>query len=585
MADNGRITITLAGDADQLRRTLRGASKDVGGLAGAAQKLQKNWLLVGSAMAALEGSRRLIGGMISGASDLAESVSKVNVVFGESSAEIRDWAGGASTALGLAEQAALASAGSFGNLFTAMGLTQGQASELSRDVVQMGVDLTSFNNLAGGTEEALTKLRAGLVGEAEPLRVLGINISAATTKAKGLELGLVGVGNEFTVSEKVIARWAQIVEQSSNAAGDFARTADGLANSSRTLGSKLTELQTDLGTKLIPAAETAVDVAIGLLDALDELAQVGVITATVNLVVNTIRGSGGDGGGPTLLGGSAAVTRFIDDAANEIAFFLGGRNTPAQELIDEFFRNNPLVGTGTGIFQGALTPASSIPLQPGAGVPSRRFGAGAPSMEVGEGNPFLDLVRNRKRVEESIGSLSGAESTLASLREGIARSNTADLVNAYFAGGEEQVAIVRAQQEELDATWQLVAENLREVVGIEMPLEYRGAWEQMLEIQREGVEKAKEAERDLARERGAAAASGFTKVLLANARAGFNPDLSVEDFFFDLDRELTPLEKLIAGQTTPTINVEAVLQLSDGQEAQIFAVGREAALSTGLIED
>src|SRR5512137_2446889 len=62
------------------------------------------------------------------ASDLEESMNKVNVVFGKSAGEIQAWAKTAAESLGMSTQQALEAAGTFGNLFTAMGMGQGPAA-------------------------------------------------------------------------------------------------------------------------------------------------------------------------------------------------------------------------------------------------------------------------------------------------------------------------------------------------------------------------------------------------------------------------------------------------------------------------
>ena len=98
--------------------------------------------------------------------------------------------------------------------------------------------------------DALEKLRSGLVGEAEPLRVLGVNINEATTKAKAFELGLVGANGVVSEAAKVQARYALILEQTVTAQGDFARTADGVANTQRTLTAEWENAQVVIGQAL-----------------------------------------------------------------------------------------------------------------------------------------------------------------------------------------------------------------------------------------------------------------------------------------------------------------------------------------------
>jgi hypothetical protein len=69
-------------------------------------------------------------------SDLQESLSKVDVVFGQSSKSVRDFAKTSAVSLGISEQAALEAAGTYGNLLQAFGLTQPMATEMSTSLVR-----------------------------------------------------------------------------------------------------------------------------------------------------------------------------------------------------------------------------------------------------------------------------------------------------------------------------------------------------------------------------------------------------------------------------------------------------------------
>jgi len=233
---------------DEASRVLDGVKKTASGLgATLGNVLRSGGLLAGAGIGiAVAAGVKFIGT----ASDLAESISKVNVVFGKSALEVQEWATGAARNLGMSRQAALEVAGTFGNLFTAMGIGQKEARDLSFQITELGVDLSSFNNIS--TTDALEKLRAGLVGEAEPLRALGVNMNAAMVEAKALELGLADASGAISESAKVQARYAIILEQTKNAQGDFSRTSDGLANQQRILGAQWQDLQAQIGTALMP---------------------------------------------------------------------------------------------------------------------------------------------------------------------------------------------------------------------------------------------------------------------------------------------------------------------------------------------
>jgi hypothetical protein len=188
------------------------------------------------------------------ASDLNESLSKVGVVFGDNADEIERWSKSAAGALGISQQQALESAGTFGNLFSAMEIGPEVSADMSTSLVELASDLASFNNL--DPTDVLDKLRAGIVGEAEPLRTLGVNISAARTEAKALELGLGGVGRELTAAEKATANYALIMEDTALAQGDFARTSDGMANQQRTVAATFQDTMASVGQAFIPLIES-----------------------------------------------------------------------------------------------------------------------------------------------------------------------------------------------------------------------------------------------------------------------------------------------------------------------------------------
>lgn len=253
---------------------------------------------------------------IQAASDLEESLSKTNVVFGEFSDNIKVFASTGPEALGLSNAAALEMTSTFGNLFTALGLTQEAAAELSPDIVQLGADLASFNNTS--VDEALTALRSGLVGEVEPLRRLGVSLNAAVVETKALELGLVDANGVVTEAGKVQARYALILEQTTNAQGDFARTADGVANRQRTLGAAFQDLQADVGQALLPAFEALIAAGpslIALLEGLVPVIESGAVafgdfvTAIQPLLDQTTQLQQGFGAFTDIFGGASSAAR------------------------------------------------------------------------------------------------------------------------------------------------------------------------------------------------------------------------------------------------------------------------------------
>lgn len=187
---------------------------------------------------------------IHAASDLEESLSKVRVVFGDSADEIEAWASTAASAFGESKQQALEAAGTFGNLFQAFGIGRPEATDMSTTLVELAADLASFNNTS--VDDALVALRSGLSGEAEPLKRYGIAINDARLRTALAAKGFTNLGATLTADQKAIGAYTIIMEDSTLAQGDFARTSGGLANQQRILKAQLQNTAATIGTALLP---------------------------------------------------------------------------------------------------------------------------------------------------------------------------------------------------------------------------------------------------------------------------------------------------------------------------------------------
>lgn len=210
---------------------------------------------VGQAVAAgignlIRNSMTEVSKAINLASDLNESLNKTSVAFGDSAQEILDWSRTSATAFGQSRGQALEAAASFGLLFRTMGLGSEESAAMSRQLVELASDMASINNIS--PEEALTKLRAGLVGEIEPLRTVGVLLNATAVEAKAMELGLASSTKAITEQDKVMARYQLILDQTALTQGDFARTADDLANAQRILTAQITDAGAEMGQALLP---------------------------------------------------------------------------------------------------------------------------------------------------------------------------------------------------------------------------------------------------------------------------------------------------------------------------------------------
>lgn len=235
-----------AGKLSRIRSSLGKA----GGFLGGAGMVAAGTVIGAAAIKAFGIVKSQIGSVIQAASDMNETVSKTEAVFGDNAEAVKKWGDTAASSVGLSKQAALEGASTVGNLLKGVGVANAELPKMSTNLVQAAADLGSFNN--ADPAEVLENLRSGLVGEAEPLRKYGILINEAAVQQKALELGLAGANGELSDGAKVQARYALIMEQMGDAAGDFAKTSGGLANGTRILSANIQNMKARIGAGLVP---------------------------------------------------------------------------------------------------------------------------------------------------------------------------------------------------------------------------------------------------------------------------------------------------------------------------------------------
>ena len=252
------VPVVTTFDAKGINKAISTFKKLDGGVAKSAYAMRTADSAITNVVKTL-GKFALVGGAVAGAvggklvkfgSDLAESQSKVNVVFGDSAKVINDFASKSADSLGLSTQKALEATSTYGNLFQAFGIGQGPAAAMSTSLVQLAGDLASFNNAS--PDDVLLALRSGLSGEAEPLKKFGIAINDVRLKQEAMNLKLYDGVGALSVTAKTQAAYALIMKDSSLAQGDYARTADGVANTTRSLKANFEDVAAQIGTYLIP---------------------------------------------------------------------------------------------------------------------------------------------------------------------------------------------------------------------------------------------------------------------------------------------------------------------------------------------
>lgn len=190
------------------------------------------------------------GASVKLASDMSESMNKVDVAFGNNSNEVKNWSNATLNNFGLAKGTALDLAAGYGDMATSMGFTTGEASKMGRELVGRAADLSSFKNIS--IDVAKTALNGVFSGETESLKQLGVVMTQANLQEFAYSKGINKKIQDMTQAEQVQLRYNYVMEKTKNAQGDFAKTSDGVANSSRVTKESVKELGAEFGQNLLP---------------------------------------------------------------------------------------------------------------------------------------------------------------------------------------------------------------------------------------------------------------------------------------------------------------------------------------------
>lgn len=245
---NNKVVVKFLADTSAMRKSLNGID-------GSLKKFGKSALALGGVLAtafAVDKVADFAKGALDAASAFEETGSKIENIFGAGgSADLQEWASTSAEAFGLSAQNALDAASVFGVYADKANLAGDAQKDFAVSLTEISSDLASFYDAADQTE-VLNALQQGLRGETESLRKYGIFLDDAAYKRGYFAATGEEVVGTLTAEQKIIGANQQIFEQANVALGDYARTSDGLANTSRTLGAVLEDLKREFGEGLLP---------------------------------------------------------------------------------------------------------------------------------------------------------------------------------------------------------------------------------------------------------------------------------------------------------------------------------------------
>ena len=229
-----------------------------------------NGLKFGTMIYGLSRLASMIGTAITKSNEYQENLNLFTVAMGEYAQEAFDYGQAVSEVLGIDLSDWIRNQGVFNTLLTGFGDTAERAALMSKNLTQLGYDLSSFFNIS--VEDVMQKLQSGISGELEPLRRLGYDLSQARLEATALSLGIDKSVMSMTQAEKAELRYYAIMTQVTTAQGDLARTLEAPANQLRVLSAQFNMAARSIGNIFIPALNAILPYAIAVVQVIREIA-------------------------------------------------------------------------------------------------------------------------------------------------------------------------------------------------------------------------------------------------------------------------------------------------------------------------
>ena len=247
------LQVIITANTNELRKEMGNANKSISGLQKSATKstggITSAFKMLKTGIVAL-GIGKVIKDSIQSGMDAIESDSLFTTVMGNNADAVKSWSNEIADALGLSAVNMQKNIGVIYNMTSSMGVAEENALKMSKGISVLSEDMASFYNL--DSAEAFNKLRAGLTGETEPLKALGILVDENTVKQVAYSEGIAQNGAELTQQQKVLARYVAILKQTGNAQGDLARTLNSPSNQLRSLKQNVQNLGIAFSNFLMP---------------------------------------------------------------------------------------------------------------------------------------------------------------------------------------------------------------------------------------------------------------------------------------------------------------------------------------------
>ncbi len=197
-----------------------------------------------------------VGGAITSAGALEQSMGAIDAVFKGSSAGMHAFAASASSAFGLTRNEANELATVLGTQLKNGGTAIGDLGGKTQELIALGGDMAAM--FGGSTADAVGALSSALKGERDPIERYGVSLTQAAIDAEAASLGFAKVGGSLSTEASQAATLSLIMKQTADAHGALARESGSLQAQQARLSSGWENLQASIGQAFLPAASSAV---------------------------------------------------------------------------------------------------------------------------------------------------------------------------------------------------------------------------------------------------------------------------------------------------------------------------------------
>lgn len=212
----------------------------------------------------IKGAFEAIKACVSVSSEVEEMQNKFDVVFNGMTAEAEAWAQSYADSVGRNSNTIKGYMADTQNLLVGMGMQREEGAKLSEQMIELALDLASFNNL--NETDAVNAMTKALMGESESAKTLGAVLNDNTRAQAMLSLGLSGTYQELDEATKMQVNYQAILNQSSDAVGDCERSLDSYESTLKQTTAKLEEIKTLVGQFFMPVFQKVLSFAnIGLI--------------------------------------------------------------------------------------------------------------------------------------------------------------------------------------------------------------------------------------------------------------------------------------------------------------------------------